>query len=442
MLILLDLDGTLINTVHPTWKPYKDGQVSIDGFLDQVPLVSGVKEFIQSRRDKGDNLVVVSDSHHRYVNPICKILDLECVSLADKPNTNALNRFLESHLDYKCQLKEGDTFFIGDTKLDIEIGRKIGAKTIWFLPYQITDDIRDERDGVGCEMASLKMGPTYTAKTFKEIETILNSPFENLYSLEAAFVGSQSYKSIKLNTNKYKDNSYAYIRCLARQEQGECDKYGCADKYTMMSHPNRSRELIETLANNISSYINQDAIKQVGWDYFTYVTDKQSSMPANKMKEIFDLVDTGIKKVRLFNWTNDVQGSLRNRNEYKERQEFLKENLLIECSKLITTDISGEPAGQAETLNGKNIIILDDQLTTGATAWHIIDQLKKKGAKNVLFIAMFQMTLLVSSDVSCPICGKHMFIKIRKSDGHRFYSCIPPKFKGDGCGHIIDIPNQ
>lgn len=30
MLILLDLDGTLINTVHPGWRPYKDGQAVID----------------------------------------------------------------------------------------------------------------------------------------------------------------------------------------------------------------------------------------------------------------------------------------------------------------------------------------------------------------------------------------------------------------------------
>ena len=92
MLILIDLDGTLINTVHPGWKPYKDGKdgYNIESFLSQVPIFPGVEAFILSRKNKGDHIVVVSDSHFRYVNPICKMLDVECVSLADKPNTSKL----------------------------------------------------------------------------------------------------------------------------------------------------------------------------------------------------------------------------------------------------------------------------------------------------------------------------------------------------------------
>ena len=76
MLILIDLDGTLINTVHPTWKPYKDGleNFSIEPYLAQVPVFPGAREFIASRKAQGDTIVVVSDSHFRYVNPICDIL--------------------------------------------------------------------------------------------------------------------------------------------------------------------------------------------------------------------------------------------------------------------------------------------------------------------------------------------------------------------------------
>lgn len=68
MLIFLDLDGTLINTVHPDWKPYKDGQK--DYPVSQISIFTGVKEFIASRKAKGDFLVIVSDSHPRYANPI------------------------------------------------------------------------------------------------------------------------------------------------------------------------------------------------------------------------------------------------------------------------------------------------------------------------------------------------------------------------------------
>lgn len=99
MLILIDLDGTLINTVHPEWKPYKDRKegYNIDAILSQVPVFPGAKEFISSRKNKGDHVVVVSDSHFRYLNPICNILDVECVSLADKPNTAKLDEFLNAN---------------------------------------------------------------------------------------------------------------------------------------------------------------------------------------------------------------------------------------------------------------------------------------------------------------------------------------------------------
>ncbi len=430
MLILIDLDGTLISTVHPTWKPYKDGQdgFSIEPHLDKVPIVSGAMEFIASRKAKGDKILVVSDSHFRYVNPICKLFRVDNVSLADKPNTSKLIEYLNTHADLKNELDAGNCVVIGDTKLDIELGRHIGAMTIWFLPYKITDDIKDERDGIGDEMVSKKMGPTFAAKTFAEIETFLDAPLSNLYTIEAAFVGQTSTRAIRLNDNRYADGSYACIRCLARQEQGACDRYGRADKYYMMSNPERTQDFLETLATGISNYINQPAIDQQGWDYFTYLTDKRTTVPPNKMKELFDLVETSVQKVQLLKWDDNVQGSLREQNLYRDRQAFLQKYLSIEC-----------PGGTGVDLTGKSVIVLDDQYTTGATAWHVIRKLKEQGVKNVLFLAMFQMVLPVNDDVVCPRCGKPMLIKIRRSDGHRFYSCTPPEYRGNGCGYTLDM---
>ena len=174
MLIFLDLDGTLVNTVHPSWKPYKDGLQ--DFSVAQIPLFAGVKEFIASRKAKGDFLVIVSDSHPRYVNPISEMLGVEALSLTDKPNNKKILEFLDSHPQYKQMVAEGNCLMVGDTKLDIELGRRIGALTCWILPYQITKDIKDERDGIGDEMASKKMGPTFTVKTFAEIEEIIDFP--------------------------------------------------------------------------------------------------------------------------------------------------------------------------------------------------------------------------------------------------------------------------
>lgn len=442
MLILIDLDGTLINTVHPTWKPYKDGQEDciIDNYLAQLPVFNGAREFLSSRKAKGDNIVVVSDSHYRYVNPICRMLGVECVSLADKPNTSKLYQYLESHPNYKQELDNGDCFVIGDTRLDIELGRQIGAMTIWFLPYQITEEIKDERDGIGDEMLSKKYGPTFAAKTFDEMERIIDAPLSNLYSIEATFANSTSYRAVRFYDKRDRDGSYTCIRCLARQEQGACDKYAIADKYYIMSNPQRTQDFIKTLAEGISNYINQPALKNQGWDYFTFLTDKSSTIPPNKMREIFDMVETPVSKVQLLKWAENVFGSLREQDTYSDRQKYLQNYLSVECPTITTTDLSGQEKQTVLSLSRKNIIVLDDQLTTGATAWHVIRKLREKGAGNILFIAMFQMTLSVSNGMICPRCGKPMLIKIRRTDGHRFYSCTPPEYRGDGCGYIQDLP--
>lgn len=440
MLILIDLDGTLINTVHPSWKPYKDGNedCNIASILDRIPIFPGAKEFIASRKAKGDNVIVVSDSHFRYVNPICDMLDVERVSLADKPNTIKLKEFLNAHSNYKQDVDKGNCIVIGDTKLDIEMGRHIGALTIWFLPYIITDEIKDERDGIGNEMLIKKMGPTFSAKTFQEIEAIIDSPINYLYSIEASFAGASTARVIRLNNNKFSNGSYACIRCLARQEQGACDKYARADKYYMMSNPQRTHEFLQTLAKGISNYLNQPSLLNYRWDYFTYLTDKTTTTPPNKMKDIFDMVETNIPKIQLLKWSNEVQGSLREQNLYADRQAFLQSYLSVECPIETIIDISGNEQQTLTSLKGKNIIVLDDQFTTGATAWHVIKKLKEQGANNVLFIAMFQMVLPVNNGMPCPRCGKPMLIKMRRSDGNRFYSCTPLKYGGEGCGYTHD----
>ena len=441
MLILLDLDGTLINTVHPGWKPYKDGLQ--DYPIANIPVIDGAREFIASRKLKGDTLVVVSDSHPRYVVPLAKMFDIEALSLADKPNSKKLNEYLASKPQYKQMVDDGNCLFIGDTKLDIELGRRIGAMTCWILPYLVGNEIKDNRDGIGDEMGIRKMGPTFSVKTFAEIETILDSLCDNLYSIEASFANGKSLKSIRFSDNRYSDGTYASIRCLARQEQGACDKYARADMYYLISNPNRTKEFLVRLASGISSYLNQPANIRLSWDYFTYLTDKASTVPTNKMKEIFDLVETSIPKIELLKWSDSTQGSLRNRNLYNDRKQFLEKYLSISIPKERMIDMFGQEYEQEISLQGRNIVVLDDQLTTGATAWHVIHKLKELGAKNVLFIAMFQMILPVNNDdVLCPRCGKPMILKIRRSDGHKFYSCTPPQFRGDGCGHIIDIPNQ
>lgn len=406
-----------------------------------MPFFDGAREFIHIQKGKGNKIVIVSDSHPKYVKPVCEELGCDCVCLAKKPNTLELSSFLDSNLEYKRMVQAGNAIFIGDTVLDIELSRRLGLPSIWILQYRVTDDIKDCVNKVGDEMAILKMGPTYAVKSFAEINEIIDNPIDNLYVLESIFNDGKSLKSIKYSQNKFRDKSFTAIRCLARQESGICDKYARADKYYQMSLAKRSQELVKLLANGVSRFLNQPEVSNLKWDYITYITDKQTTIPLNKMKEIFDLIETPIAKIKLLAWSESVKESIRSKNLYDDRKDFLEKNLMINEEITREQTCTNNVIKNKYDILDKNIIVIDDQLTTSATAWHIIHKLKEKGARNILFIALFQMILPIESDVLCPRCGKPMFIKIRRLDGHKFYSCTPPQFRGNGCGFVKDIQN-
>lgn len=430
MIILLDLDGTLTDTAHEKFKPYKDGLKDFD--INEIPVFPGAIDFVQEV-SKSHFPVIISDSHPNYVKKIAsKIFNLrteDTVWLADKPNIQKTFDFLQSKAgEFDPYLPmihlpndKDDFLMIGDSWLDIELGRRLNIRTVLTQFYKATSI--EERDGIGQDWKPIKMGPTYYVKNYDEITEIIEKPKENLLAVEAIFQDSNSSKAVRFLHRKY-STGFATFRCLARQEDGECDKYARADKYYQIDNPNRTSDFLGSLAQAASNYLQEVAkFENIQWHYFTYVTDKRSTRPANKMKEIFDLVQSPFSKTKLFEWSENVTGSLRNLPNYEARREFIAKNLYI---------IDGVD------LQDKNIIVLDDQFTSSATANEICTQLRNKGVKNILFIALFYLILPIVSK-ACPKCGKPLKIKIRRNDGNRFYSCLPAQFGGQGCGYMENI---
>ncbi len=428
MLVFIDLDGTLIDTAHPRWRPYQDGQYPVDVNEIRGLIFPGAVDFLQKCFQRGINVVLVSDSHPRYVEPIRNMLGLEGISLADKPNTQRLDGYIAISPILQQELAHPENcFFIGDTKLDIEIGRKMRIRTILLQLYSLPDPDVDVRSGVGDRMGNLKMGPTYCAYSFGEVLQILNEPDKNLYVLESKFIGLESNREIHFWKKDYSNDIKTAILCLARQEEGLCDAFARSDKYREISNPNRPPEFLDLLAGTLSSYLRffeSTCPPSVRWTHLTYLSDKSSTKPPEKMKQIFDRIQSDIPKARLLTWLEMNQGSLRNQVNYQSRKQFLNDYLRVDDS---------------IDLRGANIIVIDDQLTTSATAHYVIKQFRERGAKNVFFIAFFQMIMEVGDAMICPQCGQKMKIRRRARDGKRFYSCVPPQYGGQGCGNIINI---
>lgn len=142
------------------------------------------------------------------------------------------------------------------------------------------------------------------------------------------------------------------------------------------------------------------------------------------MKEIFDLINVNVPKIKLFSWNEGMTSSLRNERDYHNRQIFIRNNLNIIDN---------------VNIERKNVIVFGDQLTTGATAFEIRKKLEEKNVGNILFITLFYMSLLVMDDKLCPRCGKPLVIKVNRRNGTKFYSCQPPQYGGTGCGYIENI---
>ncbi|OBX17585.1 hypothetical protein LX77_02798 [Gelidibacter algens] len=426
MIIFLDLDGTLTHTTDSYFKRMKDGIDNIDVELIKKYVFPGALKFIHEQILLGNKLYIISDSHPNYVKAIAKqIFDLPYLSLADKPNDKKTQDFIQSNNELKEAFSNKNNFIlVGDSWLDIGLGRLLNIRTVLTKFYNTTE--LEVRDGIGDDRKKIKYGPTYYANSFEELAKIISNPLENLLALEAVFQGVSSSKVVKFKFQKHA-NGFTAFRCLARQDDGECDKYARADMYYKIDRQDRSTEFLNQLATSVSNYLKTvESQNKFNWDYLSYVSDKKTTTPPNKMEQIFDIVQSEIPKVKLFEWDENVEGSLRNQPNYKSRRDFI--------AKYLSTYKSFD-------LNDKNIIVIDDQFTSSATAYEVATQLRNRGAKNILFIALFYLILPISNKI-CPKCSKKMQIKINRNKGSKFYSCTPPQYRGEGCGNIINIYNE
>jgi predicted HAD superfamily phosphohydrolase YqeG len=427
--LLIDLDGTLVDTADTALKPMKDGQAETD--LSQIRVFEGATNFIAEAINLGFKCVVLSDSHPRYVNPIVKQFfgGIAALSLADKPNTlKTLKFFQEQSINHS----ESVCYVIGDSWLDTELGRGLQVPTILTGFYEAKT--LEIRDGIGDYVKNIKSGSTYYAKSYTDVLEILKNPLDNLLCLEAGFrdVNSHMSRNPRFLSDVPENGKLTFHRILARQAPGECDQYHATANYFEFNRVDRSQQLLHSIRNAVLVYIDRILSSQsYSWDILTYVPDKKTTQPTNKMGELFNLITEGIEQrkchlscLNVFEWSDEVSSSTRKQPTATDRRKFVSGNLNLRSE----VDV-----------RNKNVVILDDQYTTGATADVLAEKLRARGAQNVLFIALFHLVTNVSSNRLCPVCGKPIQLKINRTTGEKFYSCVSPKFKGDGCGYTENI---
>ncbi len=135
----------------------------------------------------------------------------------------------------------------------------------------------------------LKVSTTYFVRGYSDILEILKNPLQNLLCLEAKFINSVSNIARKPRPDSNVDGRLIAHRFLARQSQGECDDYHTTTKYFEFGLADRSTELLFAIRDAVVTYINCVLeYPSYSWDIFTYVPDKLTTKPANKMQELFE----------------------------------------------------------------------------------------------------------------------------------------------------------
>lgn len=74
-------------------------------------------------------------------------------------------------------------------------------------------------------------------------------------------------------------------------------------------------------------------------------------------------------------------------------------------------------------LHGKNVLVIDDVITSGATINQAIALLDSMGAESVHGIGIGKTVSIVEEAKPCPKCGRDMLISKNGATGERFWSC-------------------
>lgn len=424
MHILMDLDGTLVDTNASRYDGIKYGRDRSFSMGD-IPIIAGARSFIEAVKNCGHSVTIVSDSHDAYVGPVAeKIFGTQWLALADKPNSAKLRAYLEGVFEFPSRSVAEEFLLVGDTRLDVQLARGLSLPSAQL--FRGTDDVpHDPYHNEESSWARRCMeGATYNCRSFDELLRVIETPAKHRLVLEDP-IGTAA---ARMFNGRNRNDGHTLIRGLGRQQQGPCDAYGAIGRYYKFGSEDRTADFLAGVARDVRRYLHDEVMVHdfVRWDMITCVADKATTKPPRKMAKLLHALDVDLPKEELFVWSPDVKGSIREEKKRAGRMGFIKRFVRLESD---------------ADLRGKNVIVIDDQYTTGATAMSHVDMLLEAGVQNILFVALFYLTEEVPIEKSCPRCGKTTRIKYRKRDGAPFYNCVPPEYNGTGCGWMGNMPN-
>lgn len=196
------------------------------------------------------------------------------------------------------------------------------------------------------------------------------------------------------------------------------------DASAMYIPPGWMADMLLKIANSAKLYLF-DGKESI--DIVTVVPNKPGKHPRleQMLKQMEELASsTGIKiefRTDLLYFDTAATSSLRSLSAHERRMEQ-EQHLHV----------------HPVNLSGKNILIIDDVITTGATIGKAIRLLEQQGASSVHGIGIAKTVSIPEDTKPCPMCHRDMMIMKNRDTGERFWSCSG-YFESQACKHTEQL---
>jgi phosphoglycolate phosphatase-like HAD superfamily hydrolase/ssDNA-binding Zn-finger/Zn-ribbon topoisomerase 1/pyrimidine operon attenuation protein/uracil phosphoribosyltransferase len=166
-------------------------------------------------------------------------------------------------------------------------------------------------------------------------------------------------------------------------------------------------------------------------DIVTIIPSKKNKVARleKMLKKIEDINENkDIKFINDIFWFNDDARSVKELGKL-ERYSELKEKMHFNEK-------------YSDLINGKNILILDDVITSGSTLKVAREKISPFSPNRVLGACIAKTVSLQKDFKECPKCHSELFINKNKSTGARFYGCRSKDQNGNYCTYTESIKEK
>lgn len=422
--VIFDLDNTLVGTTSlRKYREEKRFQEITDEMIAKTKCYRPVVALLRKLREKKVKIGVVTNSPKKYAERLLKhhaLIDLidtlvaydDVGSAGKKPSPLGIRLAITKLKIPDNQLSR--TAYVGDEYIDVTAAYRAGIIPLvssWASRESVTlppaaevssGGLLEMADGIDeyllfAERCAERRSTDFNRKAARFLPIDQDGNVATIVEKLDTFCLGRYFGQRSPTTARLHDN-HALSREIAKKDNKTL-------KYTL---PTWAEEMMAKVILASGQYLfEKDDI-----DIVTVIPGKKNKHPRLEifLNGIEKLVRSTGRKIDfrsdLLYFDDGAAQSIRGMSASSRHAE-LEKNLL----------------SRGTDLSGKNVLVIDDVITTGATIGRAIALLREARAKSVHGVSIAKTVSIPEDTKVCPACGRDMLIRKNGTSGIRFWSC-------------------